>query len=208
MAQKVNPVGYRLLTNKNWKSIWYDNKKTYAEKLIKDLEIRKFIMEKYVNCGIGGVAIERQSDKLNLIIKTSKPGIIIGKKGLDIEKINNSIQNISGCKVDIKILEIDKPDLSALIVAGYVAKQLESRASFKRVVKKMLQSTMKQGAHGIKICCSGRLGGAEIARSESYHNGSVPLHTLRKNIDYATAIARTTYGAIGIKVWINKGEVK
>ena len=207
MGQKVNPVGFRLLNNKNWESVWFD-KKNYAKKLINDVAIRKFIMTSYSHCGIGSVIIERPSDKINLVIKTSKPGVLIGKKGLDIEKINQSVEKIAGTKVEVKIVEIDKPDINSSLVAQSVAKQLEGRAAFKKVMKKVMQSAMKYGALGIKISCSGRLGGAEIARTEWYKEGSVPLHTLRCNIDYATANAYTGYGVIGVKVWIYKGFVE
>ncbi len=204
MGQKVNPVGFRLLNNKNWESIWYDNK-NYAKKLINDIAIRAFVKKSYAHCGIGSVIIERPSDKINLIIKTSKPGVLIGKKGLDIEKINKSVEKIAGSKVDVKIVEIDKPDLNSSLVAQSIAKQLEGRAAFKKVMKKSMQSAMKYGALGIKIAVAGRLGGAEIARTEWYKEGSVPLHTIKGNIDYATANAYTTYGVIGVKVWIYKG---
>lgn len=204
MGQKVNPIGFRILNHKNWESVWFD-KKSYAKKLINDIEIRSFVKTKYSHCGIGSVVVERPSDKVNLVIKTSKPGVLIGKKGLDIEKITKAVEKIAGTKVDVKIIEIDKPDINASLVAQSVAKQLESRAAFKKVMKKSMQSAMKYGAEGIKIACAGRLGGAEIARTEWYKEGSVPLHTLRRDIDYATANAYTTYGVIGVKVWINKG---
>ncbi len=207
MGQKVNPVGFRLLNNKNWESIWYD-KKSYAKKLISDITIRAFIKKNYAHCGIGSVVIERPSDKVNLIIKTSKPGVLIGKKGLDIEKINQAVEKIAGSKVEVKIVEIDKPDMNASLVAQSIAKQLEGRAAFKKVMKKSMQSAMKFGALGIKISVAGRLGGAEIARTEWYKEGSVPLHTLRCNIDFAHANAYTTYGVIGVKVWIHKGYIE
>jgi small subunit ribosomal protein S3 len=204
MGQKVNPVGFRLLNKKNWESTWCD-KKNYAKKLFSDITIRNFIKKNYSHCGIGSVMIERPSDKIHLIIKTSKPGVLIGKRGLDIEKINQAVEKIAGCKVDVRIVEIDKPDTNSSLVAQSIAKQLEGRAAFKKAMKKAMQSAMKYGALGIKISCSGRLGGAEIARTEWYKEGSIPLHTLRCNIDYATANAYTTYGVIGVKVWIYKG---
>jgi small subunit ribosomal protein S3 len=207
MGQKTNPVGFRLLNNKNWESVWYDHK-NYSTKLLNDINIRNFIKKNYSHCGIGSVIIERLSDKINLIIKTSKPGVLIGKKGLDIEKINQSIEKIAGSKVEVKIVEIDKPDINASLVAQSIAKQLEGRAAFKKAMKKAMQSAMKFGALGIKVCCSGRLGGAEIARTEWYKEGSIPLHTLRCNIDYSTANAYTGYGVIGVKVWIYKGFVE
>ncbi len=207
MGQKVNPVGFRLLNSKSWESVWYDNK-NYAKKLINDVLIRNFIRKNYAHCGIGSVTIERPSDKVNLIIKTSKPGVLIGKKGLDIEKINQAVEKIANAKVEVKIVEIDKPDVNASLVAQSIAKQLEGRAAFKKVMKKSMQSAMKFGALGIKISVAGRLGGAEIARTEWYKEGSIPLHTLRCNIDYATANAYTTYGVIGVKVWIHKGFIE
>ncbi len=205
MGQKVNPVGFRVLSNKSWESIWYDNK-NYATKLISDIKIREFIKKNYSHCGVGSVIIERPSDKIILVIKTSKPGVLIGKKGLDIEKINKSVEKIAGSKVEVKIVEIDKPDINSSLVAQNIAKQLENRASFKKVMKKAMQSALKFGALGVKVSVSGRLGGAEIARTEWYKEGSVPLHTIRSNIDYASAEANTTYGVIGVKVWINKPQ--
>jgi len=206
VGQKVNPVGFRILNKKSWESVWFD-KKSYAKKLVNDVQIRKFIKTKYAHCGIASVVIERPSDKIHLIIKTSKPGVLIGKKGSDIEKINQAVEKIAGVKVDVKIVEVDKPDTNAALVAQSIAKQLESRAAFKKVMKKSIQSAMKFGALGIKVACAGRLGGAEIARTEWYKEGSVPLHTLRCDIDYATANAYTTYGVIGVKVWVHKGFV-
>lgn len=207
MGQKVNPVGFRLLNSKNWESIWYD-KRNYSKKLINDIEIRNFVKKNYSHCGIGSVIIERPSEKINVVIKTSKPGVLIGKKGLDIEKISDSISKIANSKVEVKIVEIDKPDMNSSLVAQSIAKQLEGRVAFKKAMKKVMQSTMKQGAMGIKVSCAGRLGGAEIARTEWYKEGSIPLHTIRCNIDYATANAYTTYGVIGVKVWIYKGFIE
>jgi small subunit ribosomal protein S3 len=206
VGQKVNPVGFRILNKKNWESIWFD-KKFYAKKLVNDIEIRKFIQKKYAHCGISSVIIERSSDSLHLIIKTSKPGVLIGKKGSDIEKISHSIEKISSVKVDVKIVEIDRSETNASLISQSIAKQLEGRVAFKKVMKKAMQLSLKYGALGIKISCSGRLGGAEIARTEWYKEGSVPLHTLRCDIDYATASAYTTYGVIGVKVWVHKGLV-
>jgi small subunit ribosomal protein S3 len=207
MGQKVNPVGFRLLNSKNWESVWYD-KRNYSKKLINDIEIRNFVKKNYSHCGIGSVVIERPSEKINVVIKTSKPGVLIGKKGLDIEKISDSISKIANSKVEVKIVEIDKPDMNSSLVAQSIAKQLEGRVAFKKAMKKVMQSTMKQGAMGIKVSCAGRLGGAEIARTEWYKEGSIPLHTIRCNIDYATANAYTTYGVIGVKVWIYKGFIE
>ncbi len=207
MGQKVNPIGFRLLNNKNWDSVWYDNR-GYADKIISDITIRNFIQKKYAHCGIGKVVIERPSDKIILIIKTSKPGVLIGKKGSDIEKINKEVEKIAKQKVEVKIVEISKPDINSSLVAQNIARQLENRSAFKKVMKKAMQSAIKFGALGVKVSVSGRLSGAEIARTEWYKEGSVPLHTLRSDIDYATANAHTTYGVIGVKVWIYKGFVE
>lgn len=204
MGHKVNPIGFRLLINKNWKSLWYDDGKNYSDKLISDVEIRKYIKKNYAHCGISKIVIERAADKVNIIIHTSKPGVLIGKKGSDIEKIKASIEKMGQKNVSIKIVEIDKPDSDASIVAQGIAKQLENRIAFKRAVKKAIQNAVRYGVKGIKISCAGRLGGVEIARTEQYKEGAVPLHTLRSNIDYGTATAHTTYGVIGVKVWICK----
>ena len=205
MGQKVNTVGFRILKNKKWNSVWFD-KKNYAKNLIDDIKIANFIEKNYAHCYIdrNKIIIERTSDKLSLIINTSRPGVIIGKKGSDIEKISREVKKIANMDVDVKIIEVDKPDINASLVAQNIAKQIENRANFKKVVKRSIQSAIKNGVLGIKVQCSGRLSGAEIARSESYKEGSIPLHTLRSDIDYAIANAHTTYGIIGIKVWINK----
>ena len=205
MGQKVNPVGFRILKNKKWNSVWFD-KKNYAKNLIDDIKIANFIEKNYAHCYIdrNKIIIERTSDKLSLIINTSRPGVIIGKKGSDIEKISREVKKIANMDVDVKIIEVDKPDINASLVAQNIAKQIENRANFKKVVKRSIQSAIKNGVLGIKVQCSGRLSCAEIARSESYKEGSIPLHTLRSDIDYAIANAHTTYGIIGIKVWINK----
>lgn len=207
MGQKVNPVGFRILNNKSWESVWFD-KKSYATKLIDDIKIRNFIKKKYSHCGISNVIIERPSDKVNLVIKTSRPGILIGKKGSDIEKIIKSVKEMINCDVDVKIVEIDKPDINASLIAQNIAKQLEGRVAFKKAMKKSMQMAIKFGAKGVKVSCAGRLGGAEIARTEWYKEGSIPLHTLRCDIDYAIANAYTTYGVIGIKVWVYKGFIE
>jgi len=204
VGQKVNPISFRLVNNKKWSSVWYDSR-SYSKKLINDLQIRTFIKKNYSHCGIGSVIIERPSDKINLIIKTSKPGVLIGKKGLDIEKISKSVNKLSGSDVDVKIIEINKPELDSSLIAQNIARQLENRVAFKKAMKKSIQSAIKQGAKGVKISCSGRLGGAEIARTEWYKEGSIPLHTLRSKIDYSTASAYTTYGVIGVKVWVYIG---
>lgn len=203
MGQKVNPVGFRILNNNQWSSVWYDDKK-YAENLIKDLKIRNYIMNNYSDSAISKVIIERAGNKVNVIIKTAKPGVLIGKKGADIEKIKAQIKKLGEADVNIKISEVDKPDIDSQVVATSIAKQIENRASYRRVIKKVMQTAMRYGVKGIKIKIGGRLNGAEIARAETYKDGSIPLHTLKADVDYATANAHTIYGIIGIKVWICK----
>ena len=206
MGQKVNPNGLRLGINKTWSSRWY-SKTDYAKLLHEDLEIRKYIQEKLASASISKVIIERAAKKLRLTVYSSRPGIIIGKKGADIESLKNKLTEMSKLEVYLDIKEVRKPEVEAKLVAENIASQLEKRISFRRAMKKAVQSAMRLGAKGVKVVCSGRLGGAEIARTEKYHLGSVPLHTLRSDIDYATAEAETTYGICGIKVWINKGEI-
>lgn len=203
MGQKVNPVGFRILNNNQWSSVWYDDKK-YAENLIKDLKIRDYIMNNYSDSAISKVVIERAGNKVNVIIKTAKPGVLIGKKGADIEKIKAQVKKTGEADVNIKISEVDKPDMDSQVVATSIAKQIENRASYRRVIKKVMQTAMRYGIKGIKIKIGGRLNGAEIARAETYKEGSIPLHTLKADVDYATANAHTIYGIIGIKVWICK----
>jgi len=205
MGQKVNPLGFRLINTKNWQSVWYASNEDYKNKLHSDIKIRSFIEKSYSHCGISSVVIERYSDKIVVVIKTSKPGVLIGKKGTDMEKINLAITKISGVKSEVRVVEVDKPEINSFLVAQSIAKQLEARVAFKKAMKKAMQSAMKYGAKGVKVSCSGRLAGAEIARTEWYKEGSVPLHTMRCDIEYATANAYTTYGVIGIKVWIYKG---
>lgn len=205
MGQKVNPVGFRVLMTRKWDSVWFDDK-NYKKNLIQDIKIRNHIKKVYAKCGISKVVIERAGDRINIIIRTSKPGILIGKKGADIEKIKKEIESMGEKEVVIKIVEVDKPDADAEIVAQNIARQIENRASFRRVIKKAIQSAMRYGVKGIKVSCAGRLGGAEIARTEEYKEGSVPLHTLKADISYATAKACTTYGVVGIKVWIYKDK--
>ena len=206
MGQKVNPNGLRLGINKTWSSRWYA-KKDYAKLLHEDLEIRKYIQEKLATASISKVIIERAAKNLRLTIYSSRPGIIIGKKGVDIESLKKKLNEMSKLEIYLDIKEVRKPEVEAKLVAENIATQLEKRISFRRAMKKAVQSAMRLGAKGVKVVCSGRLGGAEIARTEKYHLGSVPLHTLRTDIDYATAEAETTYGICGIKVWINRGEI-
>jgi small subunit ribosomal protein S3 len=206
MGQKVNPNGIRLGINRTWSSRWY-SKADYLKLLHQDLEIKKYVEQKLKNASISKINIERAAKKLRISIYSSRPGIIIGKKGADIEALKNKLTKLSNLEVFLDIKEVRKPEVEAKLVAENIASQLEKRVSFRRAMKKAVQSSMRLGAKGVKILCSGRLGGAEIARSEKYHEGSVPLHTLRSDIDYATAEAETTYGICGIKVWINKGEI-
>ena len=206
MGQKVNPTGLRLGINKTWSSRWY-SKTEYAKLLHEDLEIKKYIQEKLASASISKVIIERAAKKLRLTLYSSRPGIIIGKKGVDIESLKKKLTEMSKLEIYLDIKEVRKPEVEAKLVAENIASQLEKRISFRRAMKKAVQSAMRLGAKGVKVVCSGRLGGAEIARTEKYQLGSVPLHTLRSDIDYATAEAETTYGICGIKVWINKGEI-
>jgi len=207
MGQKVNPIGYRLGFNRTWDSRWFANKRNYAKYLLEDFKIRNFVNEQVSAAGVSKVLIERSNKKLNISLYTARPGIIIGKKGADIEKIKKRVSEISGNgEVFINIIEVKKPETDAKLVAESIAQQLEKRVSFRRAMKRAIQSCLKLGALGIKVSCSGRLGGAEIARTEKYKEGRVPLHTLRADIDYGTARANTTYGVIGVTVYIYKGE--
>ena len=206
MGQKVNPNGIRLGINKTWSSRWF-SKSNYSKLLHEDLEIKNYVHKKLKSASISKITIERAAKKLRLTIFSSKPGIIIGKKGADIESLKNMLTKMSKLEVFLDIKEVRKPEVDAQLVADNIAAQLEKRISFRRAMKKAVQSSMRLGAKGVKVVCSGRLGGAEIARTEKYAEGSVPLHTLRSDIDYATAEAETTYGICGIKVWINKGEI-
>ena len=206
MGQKVNPYGIRLGINKTWSSRWF-SKSEYTKLLHQDLKIKEYVESKLKNASISKINIERAAKKLRLSIYSSRPGIIIGKKGADIETLKNTLSKMSNLEVFLDIKEVRKPEVEAKLVAENIANQLEKRISFRRAMKKAVQSAIRLGAKGVKVVCSGRLGGAEIARTEKYHEGSVPLHTLRGDIDYATAEAETTYGICGIKVWINKGEI-
>jgi len=206
MGQKVNPYGIRLGINKTWSSRWF-SKNEYTKLLHQDLRIKSYVEKKLKNASISKINIERAAKKLRLSIYSSRPGIIIGKKGADIENLKKDLSDMSNLEVFLDIKEVRKPEVEAKLVAENIASQLEKRISFRRAMKKAVQSAMRLGAKGVKVVCSGRLGGAEIARTEKYHEGSVPLHTLRGDIDYSTAEAETTYGICGIKVWINKGEI-
>tara|TARA_B100000945_G_scaffold11250_1_gene8855 strand:+ start:65 stop:751 length:687 start_codon:yes stop_codon:yes gene_type:complete len=207
MGQKVNPVGFRLGVNRSWDSIWFAKKGDYGKYLIEDYKIRQFIKKNIKNAGVSEIVIERSSKKCIVSIHTSRPGFVIGKKGSDIEKIKNKIQKITQDDVSVNIKEIKKPELNAYLVAENIAQQLEKRVAYRRAMKRAMQGTMRLGAKGIKVCVSGRLAGNDIARSEWLREGSIPLHTLRANLDYSEAEALTTYGMIGVKVWIYKGEI-
>ncbi|BCD96139.1 30S ribosomal protein S3 [Marinagarivorans cellulosilyticus] len=207
MGQKVHPTGIRLGIVKKHTSTWYAGKEQYAEKLYTDLTVRAFIQSTLAHASVSRVEIERPANTARITIHTARPGIVIGKKGEDVEKLRAAITKKMGVPVHINIEEIRKPDLDATLAAQSVAQQLERRVMFRRAMKRAVQNAMRQGAEGVKIQVGGRLGGAEIARTEWYREGRVPLHTLRADIDYATAEAATTYGIIGVKVWIFKGEV-
>jgi len=207
MGQKVHPIGIRLGIVKDHTSIWYADSKNYSKNLISDLAVRKFIEKELGHASVSRVVIERPAQTARITIHTARPGIVIGKKGEDVDKLRKTLTAKMGVPVHINIEEIRKPDLDAKLVAQNVAQQLERRVMFRRAMKRVVQNAMRQGAEGIKVQVGGRLGGAEIARSEWYREGRVPLHTLRADIDYATYEAVTTYGIIGVKVWIFKGEV-
>ena len=206
MGQKVNPNGLRLGVNKTWQSNWFADK-DYAVKLNNDIKIREFLLKTLSDAAVSSIDIERRKDKVEVKIHTAKPGVIIGRDGEDIEKLRNALKRQVNEEIYVTIIEEKNPDLNAQLVADSIAKQIENRANFRNVQKKAIKNTMKAGAKGIKTAVSGRLGGAEMARTEGYTEGTVPLHTIRANIDYATSEADTTYGKIGVKVWIYKGEI-
>ena len=207
MGQKVNPNGLRLGINKDWEAKWYSNKKDFAKYLDKDVKIREYLEKKLVNAGIAKVEIERNSKKTEVVIHTSKPGVMIGHGGEEIEKLKKELSKIVDENIQISIVDIKKADLNAQIVADSIANQITNRASFRMAQKRAIRNAMKAGAKGIKTSVSGRLGGADMARSEGYTEGTIPLHTLRADVDYATSEADTTFGKIGVKVWIYKGEI-
>lgn len=206
MGQKTSPTGFRLVLNKDWKSVWYANKQEFGTLLLEDLMIRRFLMKKPCCVGTARITIKRMSEKIEVTLHTARPGLVIGKKGSEIEIMKQELKKLTSKDIWIEVAEIKRPDLDAKLVADAIAKQLERRVAFRRVMKKAIQATMDAGAAGVKVSVSGRIGGAEIARTEWYKEGRIPLHTLRANIDYATGRAETTYGSIGVKVWINKGE--
>ena len=207
MGQKVHPTGMRLGIIKDHTSIWYANGRAYSEQLHTDLEVRDYIRRKLAQASVSRIEIQRPAQTARITIHTARPGIVIGKKGEDVERLRQQVARMMGVPVHINIEEIRKPELDAHLVAQNVAQQLERRVQFRRAMKRVMQNAMRLGAEGIKVRVAGRLGGAEIARSEGYHEGRVPLHTLRADVDYSTAEALTTYGILGVKVWIFKGEV-
>ena len=207
MGQKVNPIGFRLGINRGWDSVWFARKADYGKYLIEDYKIREYIKKNIQNSGVSEIIIERSGKKCSVFIHTSRPGFVIGKKGSDIEKIKSKISKITDSEVSVNIKEIKKPELNAYLVAENISQQLVKRIAYRRAMKRAMQSAMRLGAKGIKVTLSGRLAGNEIARSEWLREGSIPLHTLRANLDYAESEALTTYGIIGVKVWIYKGEI-
>ena len=207
MGQKINPIGFRLGINRTWDSRWYANTGEYGKLLHEDIKIREYLKNELKQAAISKVVIERPHKKCRVTIHSARPGVVIGKKGADIEKLRRKVAVLTKSDVTINIIEIRKPELDAQLVAESIAQQLERRVAFRRAMKRAVQSAMRLGAEGIRINCSGRLGGAEIARLEWYREGRVPLHTLRADVDYGVATAFTTYGTCGVKVWIFKGEI-
>jgi small subunit ribosomal protein S3 len=207
MGQKTNPIGLRLGIVRDWNSVWYSDTKNYAKKLIADINVRAYLNKELLQAAVSSIKIERPADNVKVTIYSARPGVVIGKKGEDVERLKKGIAKIAGVPAHITIEEVKKPELDSKLVAMNIAQQLEKRVMFRKAMKRAVQNAMKSGALGIKICVSGRLGGAEIARSEWCREGRVPLHTLRANIDYALYEAHTTYGVLGVKVWIFRGEV-
>ncbi len=208
MGQKTNPIGLRLAVTRDWRSKWYADKKEFSKLLVEDQEIRALLKKKLESASVPRIQIERAATRCRITIHTARPGVVIGRKGAEIDKIKEELSRMTGKEIYVEIVEVKKPELDAQLVAENVALQLERRISFRRAMKKAVQTAMDFGAEGIKIRCAGRLGGAELARVESYHEGRVPLHTLRANIDYGFAEAHTLYGKLGVKCWICTGETK
>jgi small subunit ribosomal protein S3 len=206
LGQKTNPIGLRLGITRTWSSNWFDSK-LVSEKLEEDLMLRRYLSQRLSNASIAKIIIERTPKNINLSVHTARPGIVIGRKGAEVDKLKEELKKLTSKEVQINIIEVKRPELEASLVADSIARQLEGRVSYRRVMKKAIQSARRMGAEGIKIICGGRLGGAEMARREGYKEGRIPLHTFRADIDYATSTAFTTYGTIGVKVWICKGEV-
>lgn len=206
MGQKVNPISFRLIRKRDWRSKWYANKKEFGDLLIEDHMLRAYLLKKPALVGVSSIRIKRMSGKIEITIVTARPGLVIGKKGAEIDVLKNELSKLTGKEVWVAVEEVKRPDMDAQIVADSIAKQLERRIPFRRAMKKSMQSAMDAGAFGIKVQLSGRIGGAEIARTEWYKEGSTPLHTIRADIDYAVSRAETTYGSIGVKIWIYRGE--
>ena len=206
MGQKTNPVGLRLGINRIWDSKWFATK-NYSQWLEEDITVRRYVKKRLARAGVSKIEIERRGDKVRIHIHTARPGMVIGRKGAEVDFLSEELAHLTGKEVQIDIKEVKRPELDAVLVAEHIAGQIEQRVSYRRAMKKAIASAMRMGAQGIKIKCSGRLGGAEMSRSEGYMDGRVPLHTLRANIDYARATAFTTYGAVGVKVWIYLGEL-
>jgi small subunit ribosomal protein S3 len=207
MGNKINPIGLRLGINRTWDSRWYASGSAYGNLLLEDLEMRKMLEKRLAGAGISRIIIERPAKKARITIHSARPGVVIGKKGADIEKLRSDVSKMTGSEVSLNIVEVRKPEIDANLVAENIAQQLERRVGFRRAMKRAVQSSMRLGAQGVRVMCGGRLGGAEIARTEQYHEGSVPLHTLRADVQYGTATAQTTYGACGVKVWIYRGDI-
>ncbi|HWA42249.1 MAG TPA: 30S ribosomal protein S3 [Hypericibacter adhaerens] len=206
MGQKVNPIGLRVGINRTWDSRWFADD-DYAALLHEDLRLKKYLQKRLLQAGVSRIVIERPSKRARITIHTARPGVVIGKKGADVEKLRSDLAKMTGSEVSLNIVEIRKPEIDAKLVAENIAQQLERRVAFRRAMKRAVQSAMRLGAQGIRITCAGRLGGAEIARTEWYREGRVPLHTLRADIDFGEATAMTTYGTCGVKVWVFKGEI-
>ena len=206
MGQKTNPVGFRLIMNRQWKSRWYANKQEFGTLVFEDEKIRKFLMAKACCVGTSSITIRRMSDKIEIVIHTARPGLVIGKKGSEIDILRGELAKLTGKEIWIEVEEIKRPDLDAKLVADGIAKQLERRIPFRRALKKAIQSVREAGAPGVRVQCTGRLGGAELARREWYKDGVIPLQTMRQDIDFAYGRAETTYGSIGVQVWINRGD--
>jgi len=207
MGNKINPTGLRLGINRTWDSRWFAARQQYGDLLHEDLKLRRYLKKRLHQAGVSRVVIERPAKKARITIHTARPGVVIGKKGADIERLRQALQKMTDSEVHLNILEVRKPEIEAKLVAENIASQLERRVAFRRAMKRSVQSAMRLGAQGIRITCSGRLGGSEIARTEWYHEGRVPLHTLRADIDYGDATAKTAYGTCGVKVWVFKGEI-
>jgi small subunit ribosomal protein S3 len=207
MGQKVNPIGLRLGINRTWDSRWYAAGEAYGTLLLEDLELRKFLDERLAGAGVSRIIIERPAKKARITIHTARPGVVIGKKGADIEKLRTDLAARTGSEVSLNIVEVRKPEIDAALVAENIAQQLERRVGFRRAMKRSVQNAMRLGAEGVRVMCGGRLGGAEIARTEQYLEGKVPLHTLRADVQYGTATAMTTYGTCGVKVWVYRGDI-